>query len=101
MVTMEELTHFVFYDIEVDRIRNRVAEICKDYGLERIQFSGFSGKLGRNKREELFLKITHAIYEGYGKVLILPLCEKDLRETKEFVQEKEEKDVRVDTAEGK
>ncbi|MBI5407803.1 MAG: CRISPR-associated endonuclease Cas2 [Nitrospirae bacterium] len=83
---MEELTHYIFYDIEVDRIRNRVSEICKDYGLERIQFSGFSGKLGRNKRQELFLKITHAIEEGSGKVLILPLCEKDTREIKEYVQ---------------
>lgn len=94
---MEELTHYLFYDIEIDRIRSRVAEICKDYGLERIQFSGFSGKLGRNKRDELFLKITHAISEGSGKVLMLPLCEKDMKQKKEFIQREEENDT--DTAE--
>lgn len=98
---MEELTHFVFYDIEVDRIRTRVAEICKDYGLERIQFSGFSGKLGKNKREELFLKITHAIHEGSGKVLILPLCEKDFKGIREFTHIEEGKDAKADTTEGK
>lgn len=37
---MEELTLFVFYDIEIDKIRNKIADVCKDYGLIRIQFSG-------------------------------------------------------------
>ncbi|MEW6215526.1 MAG: CRISPR-associated endonuclease Cas2, partial [Nitrospirota bacterium] len=95
---VEELTHFVFYDIEVDRIRNRVAEICKDFGLERIQFSGFSRRLGRNKREELFLKITHVIKEGSGKVLILAVCEKDFRNILEYTKEGE--DAKSDTSQG-
>jgi CRISPR-associated protein Cas2 len=86
---MEEFTHFVFYDIEVDRIRNKIADICLDFGLERIQFSGFSGKLGRNKREELFLKLTNVINEGAGKILILPLCEKDIRNVLEYIKESE------------
>lgn len=94
---MEELIHYVFYDIEIDKIRTRVADICKDYGLERIQFSGFSGRLGRNKRDELFLKIIHAIKEGSGKVLILPLCERDVREKKEFIYRAEENE-NADTA---
>lgn len=38
---MEEYTVYLFYDIENDGIRNKIAETCKDYGLERIQFSGF------------------------------------------------------------
>jgi CRISPR-associated protein Cas2 len=86
---MEELTHFVFYDIEIDRIRNKIADICLDFGLERIQFSGFSGKLGRNKREELFLKLTNVINEGAGKILILPVCEKDIRNVLEYIKESE------------
>lgn len=84
---MEELTHFVFYDIEVDRIRNKIADICLDFGLERIQFSGFSGKLGRNKREELFLKLKNVIKEGGGKILILPVCEKDIKNVLEYIRE--------------
>ncbi len=93
---MEELTHFVFYDIEIDRIRNKIADICLDFGLERIQFSGFSGKLGRNKREELFLKLKNVIKKGSGKILILPVCEKDFRSILEYI--KEEEDAESDTS---
>lgn len=95
---MEELIHFVFYDIEIDRIRSKVADICMDFGLERIQFSGFSGKLGRNKREELFLKLTNVINAGSGKILILPLCEKDFRNVLEYTREEE--DEKSDTPQG-
>ena len=96
---MEELTHFVFYDIEIDRIRNKIADICLDFGLERIQFSGFSGKLGKNKREELFLKITDVIKEGAGKILILPVCEKDIKNTLEYIRESN--NAKSDFSEGK
>lgn len=49
-----ELTTLVIYDIEDDWARNRVSEACKDFGLDRIQYSCFRGMLSRNKREELF-----------------------------------------------
>lgn len=84
---MEELTVYIFYDIEDDGIRNRIAETCKDYGLQRIQFSGFSGMLGKNKREELFLKLTFLVGDRAGKLLMLPVCEKDVRAKRELIQE--------------
>lgn len=58
-----------------------------DFGLERIQFSGFSGKLGKNKTEELFLKITDVIKEGAGEILILPVYEKDIKNVLEYIRE--------------
>lgn len=68
---------FVFFDISNDRIRNRVGERCKDYGLNRIQYSGFMGRLTKNKREELYLKILNEIgEEENASVLIQPICEK-------------------------
>ncbi|MFZ3122265.1 MAG: CRISPR-associated endonuclease Cas2 [Thermodesulfovibrionales bacterium] len=84
---MEEHTVYIFYDIENDGIRNKIAEKCKDYGLERIQFSGFSGILNRNKREELFLKLSSLIGNKSGKVLMLPICERDMRLRKELMQD--------------
>lgn len=72
-----EITVFVFFDISNDRIRNRVGERCKDYGLSRIQYSGFMGRLTKNKREELYLKILKEIgEEENASVLIQPVCEK-------------------------
>lgn len=52
-----ELSTLVIYDIEDDRSRLRVAEACKDAGLERIQYSCFRGSLSRNMREELLEKL--------------------------------------------
>jgi CRISPR-associated protein Cas2 len=72
-----ELDTYVVYDIEDDRIRYRIASACKDYGLERIQFSAFLGPLNANKREELFLRLKRMLGEKPGKVLVIPICEKD------------------------
>lgn len=51
---MAELITLVIYDVEDDRARTRVSEACKDFGLQRIQYSCFRGKLSQNKREELY-----------------------------------------------
>lgn len=76
---MDELTTLVLYDIEDDRVRNRVAEVCKDYGLSRIQFSAFSGTLNKLKRRELELRLRSELGGKPGRMLIQPLCEKDAR----------------------
>jgi len=52
-----ELSTLVIYDIEDDRARTRVSEACKDFGLERMQFSCFRGILTQNKREELYERL--------------------------------------------
>jgi len=74
---MEELRTLVIYDIENDRIRLRISETCLDYGLMRIQFSAFLGTLNRNKREELFLRLTSILDDNAGKILLQPICHKD------------------------
>lgn len=76
---MEEYGVVVLYDIPNDRTRLRISEACLDYGLERIQFSAFMGRLTRNKREELFLRLQSILDEQPGKILVQPVCEKDLR----------------------
>ncbi|MBW2030600.1 MAG: CRISPR-associated endonuclease Cas2 [Deltaproteobacteria bacterium] len=80
---------YVFYDIQVDRVRARVGNICKDYGLERIQFSGFIGYLSKNRREELAVKLRDTLGESNGKILIQPVCEKDFRLYREFISYEE------------
>ena len=37
----------VVYDISDDKLRTKVADILMDYGLDRIQYSAFAGKLAR------------------------------------------------------
>jgi CRISPR-associated protein Cas2 len=69
----------VIYDVQDDRVRHRVSEACKDYGLERIQFSAFLGDLNHNRRQELMQRLRRTLGKNPGNVQSIPLCEKDLR----------------------
>lgn len=74
----------VIYDIVEDKVRNRVSEVCKDYGLERIQWSAFFGLTDRNRREEMMIKFRSTLGETEGSVQMYVICEKDLRLKKEI-----------------
>jgi CRISPR-associated protein Cas2 len=75
-----EAALLLIYDIEDDRLRTRASDICLDYGLERIQFSAFFGKLNRNRREELGLKLRNEIGDEPARIRIIPVCEDDLKD---------------------
>jgi CRISPR-associated protein Cas2 len=36
-----------------EKLRNKVADICLDYGLERLLISAFLGEINHHRREEL------------------------------------------------
>ena len=76
-----EVSVLVLYDVEEDRIRNKLADLCLDYGLERIQFSAFQGKINRNRRQELSLRIQKLIGSKSARVRIVPVSEDAVRET--------------------
>ena len=68
----------VIYDIPEDKIRNAVAEACKDYGLLRIQWSAFMGQLNHNRRQKLETRLRRVLGRRPGNIQLYPLCEKDL-----------------------
>ena len=65
---------WVIYDISENRYRSRVAKICKNYGLFRVQKSAFLGDLNRNESESLALECEAAIEEA-DSVYVFPMCE--------------------------
>jgi len=75
-----EVSVVLLYDIEVDRLRARIADVCIDYGLERIQYSAFFGKLNRNRRQELAMKLQNELGDESGRLRIIPVCEQDLKD---------------------
>ncbi|MGI9049200.1 MAG: CRISPR-associated endonuclease Cas2 [Rubrobacteraceae bacterium] len=77
----------LIYDIPDDRIRHKVSERCKDYGLSRIQYSAFAGDIDRNRREELMLRIGKTLGKKPGNVRLQPVCSRDLKLVKEVVVE--------------
>src|SRR5438477_13179594 len=75
-----EVSVLLIYDIENDRLRTRTSEICLNYGLARIQFSAFFGKLNRNRRQELALHLQRELGDESGRIRIIPVCEQDLKD---------------------
>jgi CRISPR-associated protein Cas2 len=73
-----EVSLVLIYDIENDRLRTRASDICLDYGLERIQFSAFFGKLNRNRRQELAMKLQNEMGNEAARIRIIPVCADDL-----------------------
>ncbi|MBV9300660.1 MAG: CRISPR-associated endonuclease Cas2 [Acidobacteriaceae bacterium] len=94
-----EVSLVLIYDIEDDRLRTRVSEICLNYGLERIQFSAFFGKLNRNRRQELALRLQREVGKESGRIRIIPVCEQDLKEMWELDQYRQDADELKERAE--
>ena len=68
------------YDIPDDRVRTRIADMCLDYGLQRIQYSAFFGTLNRNLQEELMLKVRGKMGGKAGNVQLFPICARDMEQ---------------------
>ena len=67
----------LIYDIEHDGKRAKIADACQDYGLDRIQYSSFVGRLSRNYAEELIMEIERILGDGSGSIQLIPIAEKE------------------------
>ncbi len=65
---------WVIYDISDDRIRGRIAQICKGYGLYRVQKSAFLGDLNKNELDAIALECEELIEES-DSIFVFPLCD--------------------------
>jgi CRISPR-associated protein Cas2 len=72
------------YDIPDNKVRTKVADVCLDYGLTRIQYSAFLGNLNRNRQEEILQKIGKRVGSADANVRLFPMCDKDMRLWKEL-----------------
>ncbi|MEA5402801.1 CRISPR-associated endonuclease Cas2 [Arcicella sp. DC2W] len=72
---------WVLYDIKNDKARIKVAKICKQSGLYRVQFSVFLGTIDRNMKDSLQLQIEDLIDEKTDSVYIFPMSKNELQET--------------------
>ncbi|CAH0997173.1 CRISPR-associated endoribonuclease Cas2 [Emticicia aquatica] len=69
------------YDIENDKARTKVAKVCKQAGLYRVQFSVFLGTLDKSRKDTLQLQIEELINEESDSVYIFPMSKNELQET--------------------
>jgi CRISPR-associated protein Cas2 len=73
----EKMRCLVVYDISDDKKRTRVADVCLDYGLDRIQYSAFLGSLSSGCQEELMMKLKKVLGRAAGNIQLFPLCARD------------------------
>lgn len=73
---------WVVYDIVENRIRSRVAKICKGYGLYRVQKSAFLGDMNRNQIDELALRCKELTDKEKDSVYVFPMCEDDFKKVR-------------------
>jgi CRISPR-associated protein Cas2 len=71
--------YVVIYDVSDDNLRNQVAETLKDYGLQRIQYSGFMGDLRRDKLNSLLVDMKNLIKDLEENVQFFPMCDSCLK----------------------
>jgi len=86
-VSSQELLTFVVYDIPDDGTRVRIASVCKDYGLTHFQYSAFCGPLDANHRGELFARLSDTLGGEPGRIIVVPVCEKDVRLRRVIINE--------------
>ena len=77
----------LIYDISDDHKRAKVADVCLDYGLDRLQYSAFGGNISRNLQEELFLKVCGVLGKAAGNVQLIPICGKDWQARRVYIRE--------------
>ena len=92
---MEKLV-WVIYDIVDDKKRNKIAKVCKNIGLYRVQKSVFLGTLNNNQLDELDIQCGDIIDEEIDSVYIFPMCEGDFKKVKLLGQAFDKKLVSAD-----
>jgi len=73
---------WVIYDVSEDKIRGKVASLCKRQGLYRVQKSVFLGKIEPNRLDELLLASEQLIDGNTDSVYVFPLCRSDFGRVK-------------------
>ncbi|HEX9442176.1 MAG TPA: CRISPR-associated endonuclease Cas2 [Roseiflexaceae bacterium] len=77
----------LIYDIPDDRARQKVADACLDYGLQRVQYSAFIGDLTRTHQRELFGEIKKRLGRKAGNIQLIPVDEKSWSGRRVIAQE--------------
>ena len=72
---------WVLYDIRKDKARTKVAKLCEQSGLYRVQYSVFLGTLEENDKDTLQLQIEDQIDEETDSVYIFPMNKTELRQS--------------------
>lgn len=72
---------WVLYDIKKNKPRGKVAKLCLQSGLYRVQKSVFLGSMEDNEKDTLELAIKDLLDEINDSVYIFPMSKNELKQT--------------------
>lgn len=72
---------WILYDIGVTRARTKVAKLCQQFGLYRVQLSCFLGDINQTQLKELSVHIDDLIDQENDKVYIFPISKDDFNKS--------------------
>lgn len=72
---------WVMYDIQDDRARTKIAKLCQQAGLYRVQYSVFLGTLNGHEKDTLQLQIEDFMDPDTDSVYIFPMSRQELQQT--------------------
>jgi len=72
---------WVMYDIKKDKARTKIAKICQQAGLYRVQYSVFLGTLEKNQFDSIQLQVGELIDEEKDSIYIFPMSKDELQQT--------------------
>jgi CRISPR-associated protein Cas2 len=73
---------WVVYDITENKRRNRIARICLNKGLYRVQKSVFLGNLNANERDSLALECEAEIDLKIDSLYVFPMDDESFRKVR-------------------
>ncbi|MCD6122551.1 MAG: CRISPR-associated endonuclease Cas2 [Spirochaetales bacterium] len=73
---------WVIYDITSDKSRNKIAKVCKEHGLFRVQYSVFLGDMPPDCMDEIAEFSRDLIDLETDGVFIIPVSEDDFGKKK-------------------
>jgi len=77
---------WIIYDIVVDKSRSKVAKLCREAGLYRVQKSVFLGTIEPNRLDELTIQFEDLINEKTDSIYVFPLCQADFKKVQTLGQ---------------
>lgn len=72
---------WILYDIQNNKAREKVAKLCKQAGLYRVQLSCFLGQINQNDLDTLSMQLEEWIDEDNDKLYIFPMSKNELKQT--------------------
>ena len=82
MSSPQDAITWIIYDIVNDRVRGKIAKMCKNKGLYRVQKSVFLGTLNHNQLDELKDMVEGIMNPDSDSVYMFPLCSDDFKKVK-------------------